>query len=66
MKKMNVMLFSGVLLALATAPSFSEGEQPNGGAGNGQQQGKLPQQHAGGQQQGGQSGGKGRNAHSTN
>ncbi|WP_406705682.1 RcnB family protein [Sodalis sp.] len=32
MKKMNVMLFSGVLLALATAPSFAQGEQPNGGA----------------------------------
>ncbi|CAK8737337.1 hypothetical protein SODG_001060 [Sodalis praecaptivus] len=49
---MNVMLFSGVLLALATAPSFAQGEQPNGGAGNGQQQRKLPQQQGSGQQQG--------------
>ncbi|CAJ0992670.1 RcnB family protein [Sodalis praecaptivus] len=57
MKKMNVMLFSGVLLALATAPSFAQGEQPNGGAGNGQQQRKLPQQQGSGQQQGGQPGG---------
>lgn len=72
MKKMNVMLFSGALLALACAPTFAQGEQPNGGASNGQQQAKLPQQHAGGQQQGGQpgsapqNGGKKQNAHATN
>ncbi|CRL44347.1 hypothetical protein SGGMMB4_01410 [Sodalis glossinidius str. 'morsitans'] len=32
MKKINVMLFSGALLALASAPTFAQGEQPNGGA----------------------------------